>query len=199
MSYWKTSLQQMHQEVDRLRESARSGQTTHLSVFAFALIPLLVALGYALDDTIDADIYSRHRNSDSWHWDSRADAVEFVSRIPDTAGAAEAVVMVNASGTIEPSELPDAVQSLPCIVVEPSGNHAICSQISNATSRSAVCICSLPRQSLWPSASVESGHTTTQLPRPPSTTALTTPTNPPSHSPHRRTSQWNTRPMLRIS
>ena len=123
MSYWKTCLRMLHQEVDRLRESARAGQTTHVSVFAFTLIPLLVALGYALDDTIDTDIYSRHRSSDSWHWDPQAAPVEFVSRIPDTAGATEAVVMVNASGTIQPSELPDAVQNLPCIVVEPSGNH----------------------------------------------------------------------------
>ena len=123
MSYWKTCLRMMHLEVDRLRESARSGQTTHLSVFAFALIPLLVALGYALDDTIDTDIYSRHRGADSWHWDPQADAVEFVSRIPDTTGVTEAVVMVNASGTIQSSELPNAVRNLPCIIVEPSGNH----------------------------------------------------------------------------
>lgn len=123
MSYWATCQRMLHQEVGRLRESTRAGQTTHVSVFAFALIPMLVALGYALDDTIDTDIYSRHRSSDSWHWDPQADAVDFVSRIPDTAEATEAVVMVNGSGTIQHSELPDAVQSLPCIVVEPSGNH----------------------------------------------------------------------------
>ena len=123
MAYWETCRRMLHQEVDRLRESARAGQTTHVSVFAFTLIPLLVALGYALDDTIDTDIYSRHRSSDSWHWDPHADAVEFVSSIPDTTGATEAVVMVNASGTIQPSELPDVMQNLLCIVVEPSGDH----------------------------------------------------------------------------
>ena len=123
-AYWETCLRAIDAEVDRLRESARVGDTTHVSVFAFALIPLLVALGYALDDTIDTDVYSRHRGSDSWHWDPHAHAVGFALAIPDTAGATEAAVIVNASGTIQPAELPQDAQNLPCIIVEPEGSHA---------------------------------------------------------------------------
>ncbi len=121
--YWKTCLKRIRRELERLRESVRSGDTTHLSVFAFALIPLLVALGYSLDDTIETDLYSRHRDSDSWHWDPERPAVDFKSLIPDTTGSSEANVIVNASGTIRRSELPDAVKDLPCIVVEPDGTH----------------------------------------------------------------------------
>lgn len=121
--YWETCSRAIDAEVERLRESARMGDTTHVSVFAFALIPVLVALGYALDDTIDTDVYSRHRGSDSWHWDPHADAVEFAWSIPDTAGAVEAAVIVNASGTIQPIELPQDAHDLPCIVVEPTGSH----------------------------------------------------------------------------
>jgi hypothetical protein len=121
--YWEACLRQIRHELGRLRESVRVGDTTHVSVFAFALIPLLVALGYALDDTVDIDVYNRHRQSDSWHWDPLAPTVDFVSSIPDTDGAKEAVVLVNASGTIQRTELPAAVRGLPCIVVEPHDAH----------------------------------------------------------------------------
>jgi hypothetical protein len=38
----------------------------HLSVFAFARLPLLVYLGSCLDDTIATDIYQRHRLNEAW-------------------------------------------------------------------------------------------------------------------------------------
>ncbi len=121
--YWQTCLHQIRYEVGRLRESVRTGDTTHVSVFAFALIPLLVGLGYALDDTVDIDVYNRHRQSDSWHWDPDAATVDFTWSIPDTTDATQAAVLVNASGTIQVTEVPDPAQGLPCIVVEPRADH----------------------------------------------------------------------------
>ena len=121
--YWDGCLRQIRQEVGRLRESVRTGDTTHVSVFAFALIPLLVALGHALDDTVDIDVYNRHRQSDSWQWDSHAETIDFTWSIPDTTGTAEVAVLVNASGTIQIRELPNRAQSMPCIVVEPESGH----------------------------------------------------------------------------
>ena len=121
--YWQACLRQIRHEVGRLRESVRTGDTTHVSVFAFALIPLLVGLGYALDDTVDIDVYNRHRQSDSWQWDAHAETVDFTWSIPDTTGATQAAVLVNASGTIQVEELPDPAQGMPCIVVEPESGH----------------------------------------------------------------------------
>ena len=121
--YWHACLRQIRQEVDRLRESVRTGDTTHISVFAFALIPLLVGLGYALDDTVDIDVYNRHRQSDSWQWDARAETIDFTWSIPDTTGATQAAILVNASGTIQGTELPESAQGLPCIIVEPESGH----------------------------------------------------------------------------
>lgn len=122
-NYWASCLSQIDSSVDRLRRSAQEGDTTHVSVFAFALVPLLVALGNALDDTLQIDVYDRHRATDSWFWDPHGDAVRFQYAIPETVDSAEATLVVNASGTIQPHELPAEVAELPRIVVEPAADH----------------------------------------------------------------------------
>ena len=121
--YWAACINSMRSELDRLHAAIKSGEASHVSIFAFALIPLLVALGYLLDDANDVDIYERHRATSSWHWDANAPTVTFEYRIPDLYSATEAAVLVNASGTISPSELPAPMQALPLIVVEPAGDH----------------------------------------------------------------------------
>ena len=68
--YWKACLLVMQPELERLRKSIREGTTSHVSVFAFALIPLLVALGHLLDDANSVDVYERHRSTKSWNWDA---------------------------------------------------------------------------------------------------------------------------------
>lgn len=121
--YWATCLKSMRPELDRLHAAVKSGDASHVSVFAFALIPLLVALGYLLDDANDIDIYERHRATSSWHWNANAPTVAFEYRLPDLHSVAEVAVLVNASGTISPSELPTRMQAVPHIVVEPTGGR----------------------------------------------------------------------------
>ena len=41
---------------------------SHLSVFAFARLPLLVDLGAAIDDNVAVEVYQRHRSTDEWAW-----------------------------------------------------------------------------------------------------------------------------------
>lgn len=98
----------------------------HLSIFAFARLALLVYLGAQLDDSVATDVYQRHRASSSWEWPADAAAVVFEHRdVPraghDLAGASEAVLIINASGTIQLDEVPEELRLLPHFIVEPRG------------------------------------------------------------------------------
>ena len=56
----------------------------HLSVFALATIPALVAFGKALGDIVAADIYQRHRGPEDWTWTGTVpDGFDFHVRAPD--------------------------------------------------------------------------------------------------------------------
>ena len=122
--YWSACLRQMDKAVERLRRAAQEGETSHVSVFAFGLIPLLVALGNALDDTMPLAVYERHRSSESWNWDVEAEAHQFSYELADNIDkGGRAVLVVNASGTIKPDELPFHVADLPIITLRPEGGH----------------------------------------------------------------------------
>ena len=58
----------------RLRDGIARDHIGHVSVFAFARLPLLVYLGSKLDDSFSTDIYQRSRRTQSWDWPNTADA-----------------------------------------------------------------------------------------------------------------------------
>jgi len=121
-AYWSTAVVKIDGAIERLKEGVRDGRTKHVSVFAFARLPLLVHLGSQLDDAYGVSIYQRHRSTQSWDWPDGASDTVFGHRAP--AGddkADEAVLLVNASGTVQPNELPDALRALPMYVVAPDG------------------------------------------------------------------------------
>ena len=59
-AYWTVGERIIQQAAQRIRHA--QGPIAHLSVFAIARIPLLVALGFHLDDKIAATIYQRRRD-----------------------------------------------------------------------------------------------------------------------------------------
>lgn len=77
-SYWSTGYRMIEQAAARVREA--QGPIRHLSVFALARIPFLVALGYCLDDKIPVMIYQRRRDGTGdkgWGFDPGASPVRF--------------------------------------------------------------------------------------------------------------------------
>jgi hypothetical protein len=98
---------------NKVAESISGDEIGHLSVFAFARIPVLVYFGAKLDDTVPVDIYQRHRSTEDWRWPhadhSPGFSVELGRPGPDDD---EAVLLINLSGTIHDSELPAATKSL---------------------------------------------------------------------------------------
>ena len=125
-SYYKAAAARIDEVVSqRLRPAAEQGAVPHLSVFAIARIPLLVYLGSRIDDALTVDLFQRHRASESWIWPEPSDgdpAFTVCRQSPEAdqhvAPPTEAVLVVNASGTIHPSELPSFATQLPTYVIE---------------------------------------------------------------------------------
>lgn len=121
-AYYDAAVRKIDETIERsLKPAAADDMVPHLSVLAIGRLPLLVYLGSRLDDTIATDVYQRHRASETWTWPPDAQQVEFRWRLDHDSpgGQAEGVVIVNASGTIHPSELPAEIGDLPRFVVDP--------------------------------------------------------------------------------
>lgn len=104
----------------KLEDAVRSGDVKHVSVFAFARLPLLVYLGYKLGDNYAVEAFQRHRSTDSWscpHAEagSRFDVVS-CGALDD---ATQVVLVLNVSGTVSPDQIPEDLRRLPTITVTP--------------------------------------------------------------------------------
>ena len=121
--YYKHAQARIDEKIrDLLRPPVERGEIKHLSVFGFARLPLLVYFGSRLDDTISTDIYQRHRATESWHWDDTQPEVTFAftDATPDLqAGSTDAVLIVNASGTIDRAAVPTDLAGLPTFTIAP--------------------------------------------------------------------------------
>jgi hypothetical protein len=121
-AYYQSAARRIDEVIQRsLKPAAEDNAVPHLSVFALARLPLLVYLGSRLDDTIATDVYQRHRNGETWTWPSNGKSAEFVYRFERSGSAVptEGVLIVNASGTIHPMELPVGLSDLPRFLIEP--------------------------------------------------------------------------------
>lgn len=67
--FWEIELENLRRQFDRfVKPAISSGQVEHLSVFGFAPIPLLIALGRELSDIPAAEVYQLHREPATWSW-----------------------------------------------------------------------------------------------------------------------------------
>jgi hypothetical protein len=106
----------------RLRDGIQSGQIEHVSVFAFARLPLLVHLGRRLDDVHGVEVYQRHRSTEGWAWPGGDSGPGFtVDAAAPSGGHTEAVLIANVSGTIHPEEVPGTLSGLPVFTLRPDG------------------------------------------------------------------------------
>ena len=79
---------------------AGSGDVENLSIFAFAPIPLLIALGRLLSDIPAAEVYQLHREPPDWKWHEGPESFEFFVEEP-SAIAATVVLNLSLSATID--------------------------------------------------------------------------------------------------
>jgi len=122
--YYPAACAIIDQEIGgKLGDGMRSGEIEHLSVFAFARLPLLVYLGAKIGDNIPTDVYERHRNPETWLWPANGNTHDFSVRSPEADPAAtEGVLIVNISGAIQRTELPEHLQALPLFELTVEGS-----------------------------------------------------------------------------
>lgn len=125
--YWKTGMAAIDEVIEhKLKDAVANGTLQHVSVFAFARLPLLVYLGSRLDDTYGVEIYQRHRSMDTWAWpktDAQTPRFEVMSeRANNALASSPAVLILNVSGTVHPDELPEDLRGLNRHVLAPAGS-----------------------------------------------------------------------------
>jgi hypothetical protein len=125
-AYYAQASAKIDAGLGRIREAVVTGGVTHLSVLAIARLPLLIYLGRHLDDGVGADIYQRHRASDSWQWPtSAAPDMHFEQRSvrPGELGSVEGVLLTNLTGTAHLSELPEGLNDAPAFEIGPTAKR----------------------------------------------------------------------------
>ena len=118
-NYWASATLRIDEVIDgRLVDGVTSDAVQHVSLFAFARLPLLVYLGAKLGDTFPVEVFQRRRADQRWGF-ADGPTVEFQVDRPAKIDAEDAVLVLSISGTIDISELPAQLRAMPRIVVSP--------------------------------------------------------------------------------
>lgn len=110
-AYWDVCLRILEREVDIVHDAVRRGDADHVTVFPFARLPLLVALGWLLDDTTRVDVVQRSRITE-WMPSDTAPAT-FSVDVTGGDRADAALLIIGVSGTPDLASLPEEVGELP--------------------------------------------------------------------------------------
>jgi hypothetical protein len=118
-AYWGAATMKIDEEIaHRLADALRDGHVDRLSVFASARLPLLVYLGSKLDDGYPVTIYQRHRSSEGWEWPSR-ERLDFDVIASDDLAGEEAVLVLNVTGSVQRTELPNELAGMAIWEIRP--------------------------------------------------------------------------------
>lgn len=124
--FWNSGKAAIDKELTKVQDAIAHGDTTHVSVFAIAPIPLLVYLGAKLDDKTEIILFERHRTSTAnpWTWPQNpepAPEFEVVVRSEGRPDHSEVVVVVSVSADVSTERLPVTLLGLPLVEVRPAG------------------------------------------------------------------------------
>lgn len=121
--FWDAAQQSIEDTIGLVRQAVTSGDVQHISVFGIAPIPLLVFLGWHLDDKTPARIFQKHRDQFvGWSWADQGVPVEFEFSTTGPAARAKDVVFTCAiTSEINLSRLPEALANAPRVEVRPVG------------------------------------------------------------------------------
>ncbi|MCY0995070.1 SAVED domain-containing protein [Nannocystis sp. ILAH1] len=85
-----------------LEHRVGASETNHLSIFGFAPMPLLMLLGRTIGDKQPAEVYERHRHTDSWCWDPDGPPLEWITNFPAHPVRGRAVaLLLSVSATVD--------------------------------------------------------------------------------------------------
>lgn len=123
-TYWSSAWNLIQDLVTQLKAHVHRENIRHLSVFAIARVPLLVALGTLLDDTIPTVIYPRRRDAgEGWGFDPEAADVDFLhTRLQVGTDPHRVAVLFSISGTVDRGRLPSTMDETTSIYeLRPTG------------------------------------------------------------------------------
>lgn len=113
---FEACLPPIHRLTSRVHDGVRGNEIDQIAVFGFARIPLLIALGVKLDDKLRINIFQRQRREDdnAWKWpDDPGESPTFsITPIHSNRTSTEVSLIINLSGSIPRSHLPDQLQDV---------------------------------------------------------------------------------------
>ncbi|MEY1677893.1 SAVED domain-containing protein [Gordonia sp. ABKF26] len=120
--FWPSGEQSIDDTVEQVRQAVDSGDVAHISVFAIAPIPLLVYLGWLLDDKTPTRIYQKQRDHTvGWSWSDDARVVDFAIAVPDTdRDPSDVVLLCEVTSEITVDRLPDHLSAAPVVTLKPA-------------------------------------------------------------------------------
>lgn len=110
-NYWQTAAKKINEVVERIiMPDIENRKLKHLSIFPLARIPVLIHLGNALGDKVDADLYQHHRDEPvGWRW-RQGESVEFSTKLLQEGTDKKKVSLVlSISGSIDLKTLPKKI------------------------------------------------------------------------------------------
>lgn len=135
--YWEAGQQALDDALDLVRQAVDSGDVEHFSIFAIAPIPLLVYLGWSLDDKTPARLFQKSRDvAVGWSWTDSGEPVDFdVSFSAGADGESDDVVLLcSVSSPVDLTILPEDLAEAPRVEVRPVGALANPTLISHEAS-----------------------------------------------------------------
>jgi len=86
----------------------------HISIFALGPIPVLMKLGHSIGNTISADLYQRHRDTEDWKWKpDNEDPFEYIVNQTNGASGKNIVIVLSLSGNIHADEVYKSFEEKP--------------------------------------------------------------------------------------
>ncbi len=119
--FWEAGQQSIDDTMAQVRQAVENGDVEHISVFAIAPVPLLVYLGWHLDDKTPTELFQKHRNQFiGWSWTDRSNPIDFEVVATEEDSSAEDVVLVCAlTSEVSRVAFPDGLENAPVIEVRP--------------------------------------------------------------------------------
>jgi len=114
-NFWKSCADDIVTQVERgLASGNDREQPSHISIFALGPIPLLMKLGHAVGNTISADLYQRHRDTENWEWKPENDEpFDYNVREALEKDSKDIALVLSLSGKIHEDEVYKVFQNRP--------------------------------------------------------------------------------------
>ncbi|MBK0382873.1 SAVED domain-containing protein [Pedobacter sp. SD-b] len=109
-AYWSMGQSIIDKCLRPLIGGVEKGQVRHISVFALSRIPLLIYLGYKLDDKIPTSLYQKHRgDEETWMWSEKEKIETFEVIQLKESQTSKVALILSLSGSIDIENLPTEV------------------------------------------------------------------------------------------